>query len=159
MMKKSIQKKGYKSNSAYTNPIGTRPYDKLERERYPLLDEVYKYDRDRYKGINEFADAIGMDSIEHYYQDFCKKRSQGSIKEFFKATTEKDFMGYTGFFDEILFTLYDEQITFLWKHQKEIADILGIFKIGDYTFFKTNHYLFLQHRKTGRSYIYEGVLV
>jgi hypothetical protein len=159
MIKKSIQKKGYKSNSAYANPIGIRPYDKLEREKYPLLDEIYKYDRDRYKGINEFADALRMDSIEYYYQDFCRKRGPGSIKDFFKATTEKDFMGYTGSFDEILFTLHSEQIIFLWKHQKEIAYIFGIFRIGDYIFFKTNNLMFLQHRRSGKSYIYQGVLV
>jgi hypothetical protein len=159
MIKKSIQKKGYKSNSAYANPIGTRPYDKLEKERYPLLDEIYKYDRDRYKGINEFADALRMDSIEYYYQDFCRKRGPGSIKDFFKATTEKDFMGYTGSFYEALFTFHENRISFLWHSQKEIVDILGVFKIGDYTLFKTNDFLFLQHRRTGKSYIYQGVLI
>jgi len=144
-----IQKE-YKNNSPYSDALGTRPYDKLNKED-TLISRVFKYNRDKYKSMNEFISKYSYMHLK--YSDFCRKNRKLSIKSFLKINTEEDKFDI---FQNISFRMKHNKIYFNCQEVKRIKAIQGTFQIQNYTFFETDEYLFLQHRHTGNQYIYRG---
>lgn len=144
--------KEYKSNSPYFEALGMRPYDKLYKTEDAFITKVFRYDRQRYHNVNEFADRYGY--MENLYKEFCKnKRKKVSIRDFLEVNAKQDKYDV---FSNISIFMKNNKIYFHWQRRDHEKNIHGTFQIEDYTFFATDEYLFFQHRRNGRTYIYRG---
>ncbi len=146
-------RKSKKGNLGYTDPLGIRPNDKLEKEWYPKIDSVYKYDRNKFKDMNDFLDMTRVTAIHDFYLDFCEKHGNISVRKFLKMNAQEYEYSH---FHEILFSYKKNKIIYEWHNEKFNEELIGLYKIGDYNLFRTEKLLFLQHRRTGLSYMYQG---
>ena len=145
----------YKTNSPYSEAIGIRPDDRLDlfdtKNGKSIDVDVYRYDRDLYPNINYFFNKYNY--MYNLYQEYSKKNQGITIKDFLKENATLDI---SDVFDETSFKYKNYKIHYSWGRIRKEVKILGTFRIQDYFFFPTDHYLFLRHRITGKSYIYCG---
>lgn len=145
----------FKPNSPYAESIGKRPNDKLDlfdrKENRNIDADVYSYDRDIYKDINDFF------SKYHYmhkkYQLFLVQQPDASIKDFLEENANLDEFDV---FDEVSLRYRNYLITYVWKNKSKKCKVLGTFRIQNYDFFPTDQFLFLRSRATGKAYLYRG---
>lgn len=145
----------------YSDPLGYRPYDKVEpiyiggKNLFPY---VYRYDKNIYKGINDFIDRFSWMYIR--YQSSCQKNKKISIEEFLEKNVAEYEYPNNDIFAETSFALKENKIYFgLDGVKKRKFLIQGIFTIDDCTFYATEQYFFFFNKFNYKQYVYYGDLI